>query len=241
MVTYQVLVAACKVAEVRRARAASQTAAFRLRQRALNCGLTLCASKVAIAVYVLSGHDAFVATRFMIQKLKLPTDHDTAEFATWVESKYLETLLDALVAYELPESDAERRIHTQACKFVSSFRTAIYVERTNLDQGVTPSGRQVAEEYIRHCDSLGALDAAVGIRRALDGQSSASSGARRIRKWGRKFRQLWGLGFGKLPVREPIPDEDVKDKAGWGFPGTDVRGRGAAQILRFLDVQNDLF
>ena len=120
MVTYQVLVAACKVAEVRRARAASQTAAFRLRQRALNCGLTLCASKVAIAVYVLSGHDAFVATRFMIQKLKLPTDHDTAEFATWVESKYLETHLDALVAYELPESDAERRIHTH--RRASSFR-----------------------------------------------------------------------------------------------------------------------
>ena len=30
---------------------------------------------------------------------------------------------------------------------------------------------------------------------------------------GKKNRQTWGLGFGKLPVREPMPDADVQDKA----------------------------
>ena len=173
--------------------------------------MTPYAAKLAIAVYVLSGHDSFVATQFMIKNLKLPADYDPAEFAVWVERTYIESPLDALVAYEQPETDAERRFHTQACKFVSSFRTAMYVERANVDQGVTPSGRQVAEEYVRQCDSLGALDAAVGLRRALNGVTSASSGGRHVRKWGRKFRQVWGLGFGKLPVREPIPNADVQE------------------------------
>jgi len=97
--------------------------------------------------------------------------------------------------------------------FVSAFRTAAYVERANQDVWVTPSGRQVAEEYIRQCDALGAVEVGAGLRRALGEVTTKSTGSRCVRKWGRRFRQTWGLGFGKLPIREPMADSDVQDKA----------------------------
>ena len=90
----------------------------------------------------------------------------------------------------------------------------MYVERANVDPSVTPSGRQVAEECVRQCDLLGAVGASVGLRNALSGITSASSGGRHVQKWGRTCRQKWDLGFGNLPVREPMPDAEVQHKAG---------------------------
>jgi len=175
--------------------------------------MTVQSAKVALAVYVLSGHASSIAANFICKKLRNPAGHDPADFVAWVEKRYLDSPLDMLMTIEFPETDVEKRIHAEASKFVSAFRTAAYIEHANEDVGVTPSGRQVAEEFIRQCDALGAAEVGAGLRRALGDVNTKSSGSRYVRKWGRKFRQTWGMGFGKLPVREPMPDADVQDKA----------------------------
>ena len=200
----------CKVSKAQNAVA---VAACRARQRAVNYGMTCHAAKEALAVYILSSHDSSITANFMCKKLRSPTDHDPADFVAWVETRYLDSPLDMLMTLEFPETDVEKRIHSEANKFVSGFRTAAYIEHANQEVGVTPSGRQVAEEFIRQCDALGAVEVGAGLRRALDEVSTKSVGSRCVRKWGKKFRQTWGLGFGKLPVREPMPDADVQDKA----------------------------
>lgn len=202
-----------EVAETRRRLRAAKQSERRAQRRALDCGLTPRAANIAL-VYVLSNHDAILAATFICHSQKLPPSYDKTEFVEWVESKYLSCGLDTLVAYEMPETDADRKVHTQACKFISASRAAGFVERANLECGVTPSGRQVAEEYIRQCDQFGVHDVSPGLRRALGELSSPSSGGRCVRRWGRKFRLNWDLGFGKLPVREPMADSEVQDKAG---------------------------
>ena len=200
----------CKVSKAQNAVAA---AAWRARQRTLNCGMTCHAVKVALAVYVLSGHDSSIAANFMCTKLRSPADHDPSEFVAWVETRYLDSPLDILLTFEFPETGVEKRINLEASKFVFAFHTAAYIERANQDVWVTPRGRQVAEEYIRQCDALGAVEVGAGLRRALGEVTTKGTGSRCVRKWGRKFRQTWGLGFGKLPIREPMADADVQDKA----------------------------
>ena len=200
----------CKVSKAQHAVAA---AAWRARQRTLNCGMTCHAAKVALALYVLSGHDSSIVANFICKKLRSPADHDPSEFVAWVETRYLDSPLDILLTFEIPETDVEKRINLEASKFVAAFRTAAYIERANQDVGVTPSGRQVAEEYIRQCDVVGAVEIGAGLRRALGEVTTKSTGSRCVRKWGRIVCQTWGLGFGKLPIREPMADADVQDKA----------------------------
>ena len=209
-ILFNVFVTPCKVSKAQNAVAAC---ACRARKRALNFGMTFHAARIALAVYVLSDHDSSIAVSFVCKKLRSQLDHDPADIVAWIETRYLDSPLDMLMTLEFPETDVEKRIHAEATKFVSAARTVKYIEHANQDVGVTPSGRQVAEEYIRQCDAVGAVEVGAGLRRALSEVNTTSSGSRYVRKGGRKFRQTWGLGFGQLPVREPMPEEDVRDKA----------------------------
>jgi hypothetical protein len=114
----------CKVSKAQHAVAA---AAWRARQRTLNCGMTCHAAKVALALYVLSGHDSSIVANFICKKLRSPADHDPSEFVAWVETRYLDSPLDILLTFEIPETDVEKRINLEASKFVAAFRTAAYI------------------------------------------------------------------------------------------------------------------
>ena len=88
--THALLAAARHACEARRVRKAAQAADCRARQRAANLGMTPHAARVAMAVYVIAKHDASIAAQFISKRLEQPTEHDLAEFAVWVENKYLE-------------------------------------------------------------------------------------------------------------------------------------------------------
>ena len=44
-----------------------------------------------------------------------------------LETRYLDSPLDILLTFEIPETDVEKRINLEASKFVAAFRTAAYI------------------------------------------------------------------------------------------------------------------
>ena len=202
-----------EVQEARVAIASQKRAERRARQRSNNCGLSIYKVSLAIAVYVLSDNSVAVATEFLRQELKLTEGHDLEAETTWLRDKYLSWPLDDLHAMVDPTSEKHRKLHNAAVKFVASFKANEYVETANITHGATPDNRQVAEEYIRQCNRLGDASLNPGLRGALDGSRKPATAMRCVRKWGRRFRARWGLGFGDIPVREPLEDAEIQEKA----------------------------
>ena len=116
----------------------------------------------------------------------------------------------------MPESKLEQQIHQAALKFIAERKTFEHVSRTNSDFGVAPSSQDTAAEYLRVCDDLGGDVLNLGLRRALNGQSSTPATAKRIiRTLSRSFRKRWGLGLSSLQTRDPMPEPEVAEKAGF--------------------------
>ncbi len=85
-------------------------------------------------------------------------------------------------------------------------------------QGVAPSSHDAASQYIRQCDELGATASDPSLRKALANEyPSVQTAKRRLRKWTQNFKKVWGLGFGPLWTRNPIPQAELEEKAGGIF------------------------
>ena len=168
---------------------------------------------MAVAVYILSGYCQLTAADFVRSKSNsspLPLDP-----VDWVRDKYLEMQLDDVIRIELPETAADHRICTAARKFIAQRRTVAFVEQANSEKGVAPTARETAVELIRCCDELDEHMAHPGLRRSLaEEHPKIQTSRRRIRRWSQKFRADWGLGFGSLRSRDPMPEAQLVDKAG---------------------------
>ncbi len=125
---------------------------------------------------------------------------------------------------------------------MSGFRTAAYIEHANQEVGVTPSGRQVAEQFIRQCDALGAVEVGAGLRRALDEVSIKSVGSRCVRKWGKKITRRGGSVLVSFQFVSPCQMQMFKTRLLCGYTSgtciSSVDYRNAPDILSLQTSQN---
>ena len=183
-------------------------------QRAKNGGLNPQQATVAAAVYVLSGYDLLVAGSYVGFKAK-NTFGGLEDLGYMIRDKCLAMPLDSLLRLELPESEKDAAVRETALKFIAEQKTLQYIYDTNESKGVAPSSFDAAAEYIRQCDNMGSTTSNPGLRRALEnGHAKPQSSKRCIRKWSQTFRCNWGLGFGSLRTRNPIPEAELLEKAG---------------------------
>lgn len=168
-----------------------------------------------MAVYILSGYEFIIAGTFVAMTTGVHSSDSAEELANIVRDMSLAVPLDVLLRFEIPDKSSDEAIRAAALKFIAEQKTFCYVADSNVVKGVAPSSHVTASEYIRHCDKLGATASDSGLRGALaDEYFNAQTAKRRLRKWSQKFKKVWGLGFGALRTRNPIPEAELKDKAG---------------------------
>ena len=164
-----------------------------------------------MAVYILSGYEFIIAGTFVAMTTGVHSSDSAEELANIVRDMSLAVPLDVLLRFEIPDKSSDEAIRAAALKFFAEQKTFCYVADSNVVKGVAPSSHVTASEYIRHCDKLGATasDSALA-----DEYFNAQTAKRRLRKWSQKCKKVWGLGFGALRTRNPIPEAELKDKAG---------------------------
>ena len=177
-------------------------------------GLSAHHAKVAIAVYVLGGYNSDLAEVFVRQKSKRIPNKDE-DLGQMVHDMFLAMPLNSAVRIEVPESDLDSSIRNTALKFIAEHNTSKFVEKANEEKGVAPSSHDAATEYMRQCERLGVQSPSTSLHRALDdAYVDHRTSRRQIRKWSQKIRCNWGLGFGALRSRNPLPQAENLEKAG---------------------------
>lgn len=171
-------------------------------------------AKVAIAVYVLGGYNCDLAEVFVRQKSKRIPNKDE-DLGQMVHDMFLAMPLNSAVRIEVPESDFDSSICNTALKFIAEHNTSKFVGKANEEKGVAPSSHDAATEYMRQCERLGVQSPSTSLHRALDdAYVDHRTSRRQIRKWSQKIRCNWGLGFGALRSRNPLPQAENLEKAG---------------------------
>ena len=188
-----------------------------MQQRDKDGGLNPRQCLVMLAVYILSGHNALLAAQYIettVRKRGMQEIEPRNDLQAVVESMYLRWPLDVLVALESPNTTNENTIYAEAVKFIASTRTVAFVSQMN-DQGVAPSTDQMAQQYLHQCTQLGLPGLHPGLQRSMhNALVNQAAGGRKLRLWRARLRANWGLFFGKLKTREPIPQEELVEKAG---------------------------
>ena len=165
-------------------------------------------------MYILGGYNRDLANVFVRLKSKCALKQDE-DLGQMVRDMFLAMPLDSAVRIEVPETALDVTIRNAALKFIAEHNTAKFIEDANEKKGVAPSSYDAAAEYMRQCDILGMQTSSSSLRKALDNSYvDPRTSKRRVRKWSQKFRGSWGLGFGALHSRNPLPQEDIMEKAG---------------------------
>jgi hypothetical protein len=192
----------------------AQRALHRQEQRDKQGGLSAHHAKVAVAVYILGGYNRDLANVFVRLKSKCALTQDE-DLGQMVRDMFLAMLLESVVRIEVPETALDVTIRNAALKFIAEHITSKFIEYANEKKGVAPSSHDAAAEYMRQCDILGMQTSSSSLRKALDNSYvDPRTSKRRVRKWSQEFRGSWGLGFGALRSRNPLPQEDIMEKAG---------------------------
>ena len=166
----------------------------RQNQRRRDGGLRPQERAAAVAIYILAGHSAETAAEFCAQ-LKPEQDHD---WKTAVEDWVLDCSVDQMVAYEMPETPADCRVHHIAEKWLAERTTALWVRDQNYAQGVAPSSSAMVDKYV-----------------ALIGQERAGAvgwADRSSRRFCQHLRARWHMRLGTLKTREPMGDDVIRKK-----------------------------
>ena len=173
--------------------------------------------RLAVSIYVLSGYDAAIAGEFVSSKVS-----DASDPGVQVRDLGLSMPLDSMLRLELPETKQDAQVHQSALRYIAEHKTFEHVSTANTEQGVAPSSKATAAQYLRVCDQFAGGNLNPGLRRSLCGQNPNPETSKRtkrtIRRWSRAFRQCWGLGFGSLQT------------------GSDARGRGRREGRFFPSV-----
>ena len=171
-----------------------------------------------MAVYILGGYDVVMAATFASLKTKATGSDGVESLGTKIRNMCLAVPLDSLLRFEIPTDRRDEAVRTAALKFIAEHRTFSYIAEANTAQGVAPSSHDAASQYIRQCDELGATASDPSLRKALAHEyPSVQTAKRRLRKWTQKFKKVWGLGFGPLRTRNPIPIPQAELEAGGIF------------------------
>jgi hypothetical protein len=149
---------------------------------------------VALAVYILSQHRSDVAAEYC-NKFTGNTSYD---WKPVIEELYLKCSIDQLVAYQLPEKTADKRVHHLARNWLAERSTALWVQEQNYSLGVAPSSSSMLDHYSSLC--------------GVQEDASISIASRKGRRFCQRFRRAWGIRIGTLKVREAIPDTVIKEK-----------------------------
>ena len=187
-------------------------------QRAKQGGLNPAQAKIAMAVHILGGYDVVMAGTFASLQTQATGSDGVESLGTNIRDMCLAVPLDSLLRFEIPTDRGDEAVRTAALKFIAEHRTFSYVAEANTAPGVAPSSHDAASQYIRQCDELGATASDPSLRKALANEyPSVQTAKHRLRKWTQKFKKVWGLGFGPLRTRNPIPQAELEEKAGGIF------------------------
>jgi hypothetical protein len=179
----------------------------REKPRSKQGGLNPAQAKIAMAVHILGGYDVVMAGTFASLKTQATGSDGVESLGTNIRDMCLAVPLDSL----------PRQLAQQLSN--SSRSTGLSVTSlTPTRPGVAPSSHDAASQYIRQCDELGATASDPSLRKALVNEyPSVQTAKRRFRKWTQKLKKVWGLGFGPLRTRNPIPQAELEEKAGGIF------------------------
>ena len=191
----------------------------RRRQRGKLGGFSSWASAVAIAVYVLSGHNAAAAGAYLLHKGAAQEREDDAadddeddalskdprtRRQRLVESWFLAAPVRQLVSAHVPQTPWEVRRRSAALTFLRDFDTVAWIGEQNNRKGIPVP---LSAAACRH--------AATGPRRQAPAPESRGTPPRRSLRWLRRLRVRWGLRRKRLESPGPaLSLEDIRRRAG---------------------------
>ena len=170
--------------------------------------------KVAMMVFVLSGHDAAVAADFLRGRGhgSDPTfrdaNPDVGDLAADIEWACINSEVDDLVCLlEQPATRQQTALMEKAARYVVEHRLFQWTVQQNCGQGNAPSRTQMVQAAFRSLPKEVPSGMAPHIRSALCG------GPRSERKWLARWRRHWFARRGKLRVRERLTAATIRAKA----------------------------
>ena len=122
-------------------------------------------------------------------------EKDDSGWLARVERVYIDAELTQITAVEMQDRPEEHRPRAKPLSWIAKYNAALYVERRNVASGVAPPTSAVLDAF------------------ADAGGSLAEMTARGRRKLMQRFRNKWGLSFGRLPSRQEMPTEEMHAKA----------------------------
>jgi len=172
--------------------------------------LTPHAVQSVLAVYVLSDRNIGLACLLYEQlRQQLPSKRQAQapsleERQRQIEDWYLAQSATRLASFSVPESDADKRFHAKATKWLAEHAAAAFIRGQNA-LGVAPASSAVAEHY---CQQLPPAS-------EEDGEpATVLPSTRRGRvKWMQRFRARWHAKLGRLQEAKDMPAEVIADKA----------------------------
>ena len=169
--------------------------------------LPLALQRVVLIIYALAAYEAepavkYLATRGRVHHWPEKTEED---LEAMVGDLFLAVDEHELAALADPESPLDKDAFRAALGFVEQWRLFAWSRALNHNQGVAPSCGSVLERYDGR---LGLVPAEV--RPALLGVAREC----KARMWALRWRRRWGGRHSKIRVRNDVPLEELRAKAG---------------------------
>ena len=144
-------------------------------------------------------------------------DVDVHEFTLELEKWFLETPVDTLAQWLDWTGDTVQAELMEAKRFVDEVRLLSWVQSQNCIQGVSPLPQFVWEQRCLLSIENGS---------EYNGRTSSQRPHRTAgaKKWLQRFRRRWGLAMGRLPAKDLLPVDAMREK---------VRSMGVRKIIPF--------
>lgn len=177
--------------------------------------LTAALERRALIAYVLAGYVAEPAVQFLAsagRKRRWPAKGEEQL------QRMVEDVFAAAAAEEVAHlSDLSGPLDPPACKealrWVEEWRLATWTKTQNSDKGVAPSTATVLERL------KGSL---ANFPEHLQPSHPGVVAEPRARTWASRWRRRWGGRYGRLPVRDEVPLEEMQSKARDGASHCDL-------------------
>ena len=152
-------------------------------------GLTRTERLVAVGCYTQSNYNLPLAITFVKQRAPtswLPsTDTELGEV---LENWFLETPEATVVAFEYPETRAQKLLRSRVETFLAECATVNFIKTCNFTNGYAPSSSEVASQFVETLRGREELTTHQGLEHASRWQ----------RRWCSRFRGRWGLRLRSL-------------------------------------------
>ncbi|CAE7292315.1 unnamed protein product [Symbiodinium sp. CCMP2592] len=170
-------------------------------------GLTRTDRLVAVGCYTQSNYNLPLAITFVKQRAPtswLPsTDTELGEV---LENWFLETPEATIVAFEYPETRAQKQLRSRVEKFLAECATVNFIKTCSFTNGYAPSSSEVASQFVETLRGREELATHQGLEHASRWQ----------RRWCSRFRGRWGLRLRSLgPHRDSETDLRAKVSGFW--------------------------